>query len=81
MLQKKINKEEILKLPLYHFGGKIIIGSTEDKIDKALDEITGHAVVGFDTESKPTYRKGEFNHVALMQIATSDRVYLLRIFN
>ena len=79
MFDKKITKQEINELPLFKYEGKTIIAATEAQIDKAIFEIEEHEIVGFDTESKPTFKKGQFNHVALIQIAVPEKVYLLRI--
>ncbi len=79
MFEKSITKQEINELPLFTFEGKTIIAATEKQIDKAIFEIEDYDLVGFDTESKPAFKKGQFNHVALVQIAVPDRVYLLRI--
>ena len=79
MFEKRITKQEINELPLFKYEGKVVIAATEQQVDKAIFEIEEHAVVGFDTESKPTFKKGQFNHVALVQVAVPDKVYLLRI--
>lgn len=79
MFEKKITKLEINELPLFRYEGKVVIAATEKQIDKAIFEIEKYDLVGIDTESKPTFRKGEFNHVALVQIAVPEKVYLLRI--
>lgn len=79
MFEKRISKVEINELPLFKYEGKTVIAADEMQIDKALFEIEKYDLVGFDTESKPTFRKGQFNHVALVQIAIPEKVYLLRI--
>ena len=79
MFEKKITKQEINELPLFKYEGKTIIAANEQQIDKAIFEIEKYDLVGFDTETKPTFKKGEFNHVALVQIAIPGKVYLLRI--
>ena len=79
MLKKEISKEENHNYPLYSFNRKVIIAHEERQIDQALEMVSGYAIVGFDTESKPTYKKGEFNHVALLQLALPDVAFLLRI--
>ncbi len=79
MFEKKITKQEINELPLFKYEGKTVIASNEQQIDKAIFEIEKHDLVGFDTETKPTFKKGQFHHVALIQIAIPDVVYLLRI--
>lgn len=79
MFEKRITKQEINELPLFKYEGKTVIAATEQQIDKAIFEIEEYDIVGFDTETKPTFKKGQFNHVALVQIAIPDKVYLLRI--
>jgi len=79
MFEKKITKLEINELPLFKYEGKTVIATTEKQIDEAISEIEKYDLVGFDTETKPTFKKGQFNHVALVQIATAEIVYLLRI--
>jgi len=79
MFEKRITKDEINELPLFKYEGKIVIAADEMQIAKAIKEIEQYDLVGFDTETKPTFKKGEFNHVALVQIAVPDKVYLLRI--
>ena len=79
MFEKRITKDEINELPLFKYEGKIVIAADEMQIAKAIKEIEQYYLVGFDSETKPTFKKGEFNHVALVQIAVPDKVYLLRI--
>lgn len=79
MFEKKITKPEINELPLFKYEGKTIIAASEEQIDNAITDIEKYNLVGIDTETKPTFKKGEFNHVALVQIAIPGKVYLLRI--
>lgn len=74
-----ISNEEINALPLGAFEGKTIIVSEEKKIIHAFDEIKEHEVVGFDTETKPVFVRGQQNKVALMQVALPDKVFLIRL--
>ena len=79
MLVKRITKEEINALPLFRFEGKTVVAADDKQIAKAIYEIEEFDTVGFDTETKPMFLKGQFHHVALVQVATSEKVYLLRI--
>ena len=79
MFEKKITKLEINELPLFKYDGKIVMAADGKQIAKAIFEIEEHDLIGIDTESKPTFKKGQFNHVALVQIAIPGKVYLLRI--
>lgn len=79
MFVKKIPKEEIKNLPLLRYEGEIELIEDYTPLNKALREIEKFDKIGFDTESKPAFNKGEYNPVSLLQIAIPDKVYLVRI--
>ena len=73
------DKETISTLPLMAYEGKIRVITTEPRLEEALDHLRGQEVVGFDTESRPSFKKGENYPVSLMQLATDEVVYLIRL--
>lgn len=78
-LKTSITNEEINELPLAAFEGKVEIISTEEGLDQAFHEIMKVRVVGFDTETRPVFVRGQQHKVALMQIALDHKVFLLRL--
>jgi ribonuclease D len=74
-----ISNEEINELPLKAFEGKTVIISEEKKLHHAFEEIHDHEIVGFDTETKPVFVRGQQNKVSLMQIALPNKVFLIRL--
>jgi len=74
-----ITNEEINALPLGAFEGKVHVITSVDNLQKFFDEINQHRVVGFDTETKPVFVRGQQNKVALMQIAIPEKVFLIRL--
>ena len=76
---KEYSKEEVNNLPLLRYNGKTVFITRQPDVKDALLEIQKHEIVGFDTESKPAFRKGEYNPIALVQIATPAAAYLFRI--
>lgn len=74
-----ITNEEINELPLGAFEGKVIVVSEEKNLTRVFAEISKHKMVGFDTETKPVFVRGQQNKVSLMQIATEDTVFLIRL--
>lgn len=74
-----ISKEELSKLPTVVYPGDIVVINTVEEAKAALDAICRHSVIGFDTETRPSFKKGHANKVALIQIATDDACYLFRI--
>ena len=74
-----ITHEEITELPLGAFEGKVVVVSEEKNLPRVFAEINKHAIVGFDTETKPVFVSGHQNKVSLMQIALADTVFLIRL--
>lgn len=74
-----ITKEEITELPRVEFPGVIKVVNTVAEMKKAVSILKKYNVLGFDTESKPTFRKGAPVHVSLIQISTDDICFLFRV--
>ena len=74
-----ISKEQLAELPVTTYGGPISLIDTPSAAHAAIRDISRYKLVGFDTETKPSFRKGCNHKVALMQIATDDRCYLFRL--
>lgn len=74
-----ISKERLATLPVVAYPGHIVVVNTAEQAASALDTIRRSGIVGFDTETKPSFRKGRTNHVALIQVSTGDCCYLFRI--
>jgi ribonuclease D len=74
-----ISNEEMLLLPLRAYSGKVVLIQTASELESAVETLQHVAVLGFDTETKPSFKRGEFYKVALVQLATADTVYLIQI--
>jgi ribonuclease D len=74
-----ITPEEINNLPLKTFEGKTVVVSDASQVAKAVKEIEKHDVVGFDTETRPSFKRGQVYQVALLQLAVPKKVYLIRV--
>ena len=74
-----ITKDEIALLPIEEFKERIIVIETEEDAEKAVRYLSDFDVVGFDTETRPNFRKGSSNKVALMQISTYEVCFLFRL--
>lgn len=82
MIQQNISsitKEEIALLPIEDFTGKIVLIETIEAADKAVEILSKYTCVGFDTETRPSFRKGQRYKISLMQIATEDTCFLFRL--
>lgn len=78
-IPKKIDKQAISEMPRVIFPGRIIVIATEDEARKAVDYLNTHVLVGVDTETRPSFRKGQTFKVALLQISTADVCFLFRL--
>lgn len=78
-IKNKITKAEIARLPLVQFEGRIFVIYTESEAEKAVEYLKAQTIVGVDTETRPSFRKGVIHKVALLQIATGDTCFLFRL--
>lgn len=74
-----ISKEELAVLPQEVFPGRIIVIQSESEAEKAVSYLEQFKEIGFDTETRPAFRKGVSNQIALMQLSTEDTCFLFRL--
>lgn len=74
--QAKLTKDAINELPLFHFEGNVTLVRTQEEAKAAVARLSGEAVLGFDTETPPCFRKGKTRPPALVQLAGSAEVVL-----
>ncbi|MDE6309726.1 MAG: 3'-5' exonuclease domain-containing protein 2 [Muribaculaceae bacterium] len=74
-----ISKEQLAGMPPVSFPGKITVVDTCEVAEKAIADLRNAGMIGFDTETKPSFRKGQCNTVSLIQLSTDDHCYLFRI--
>ncbi len=76
----KIKAEDIQKLPQILFSGEIHLVEDQESAQKALHHLQKEKILGFDTETRPVFRKNQPPHsVALLQLASEADVFLLRL--
>ena len=78
-LLRRMSAEEINAMPLCHYEGPVRLVRTAQELAEALTDIRRQEVLGFDTETRPTFRKGKVNDPSLVQIATETMVYLVQL--
>ena len=77
----KLSKNEINALPLIQYEGDIEILTSKDNIQAAINDLKYYDLIGFDTETKPTFVKGPLNPPSIMQLACDDKVYIFQFDN
>ena len=78
-IKDKITKAEIAAMPKVEFPGRIYVIYTEADTDKAVAYLMNQQIVGVDTETRPSFKRGQTHKVALMQISTHDTCFLFRL--
>ncbi len=79
MFPTSIPKEKIQHLPLTRFGGEIIVIDEPGQLPEVISECRRQKCMGFDTEKKPTFQRGQYHPTALIQLSTLDTAYLIRV--
>jgi len=79
MFASEISKEELHDLSLAQFDGKIHVIDRYGVAESVAKRLRSYPVLGFDTETRPSFTKGRLNRVALLQLATASEVYLFRL--
>ena len=73
---RQITREEMNVLPIRRYEGEVCLVESAGALERAAADILREAVVGFDTETRPAFRKGESHLPSLAQVATARTVYL-----
>jgi ribonuclease D len=76
---RTISNEEINLLPKAAFAGRIEIIDSEKNLDEACNYLLAQKAIGFDTETRPAFKAGTNNKVALLQLSSADRCFLFRL--
>lgn len=77
--RENITVDEIKDYELDWFKGKIVVVEDYPTFRKILPKIKNEKILGFDTETKPSFRKGHRNKVSLVQLASKEIACLFRI--
>ena len=77
--QENISVEELSECELSWFKGEIVLVDEIRTFREVFPRLLGEGLLGFDTETKPTFRKGRKNKVSLIQLSTGTLACLFRI--
>lgn len=79
MYQKEITREEVAELDLIQYEGPITVVDSRDSFGEVIRSISRHTLLGFDTETRPSFKKGKVYPTSIIQLAADDHVWLLRV--
>lgn len=74
-----IDKDALAKLPIEIFGGNIIIVQKRSEVKAACEYLNKFDLLGFDSETRPSFKKGVTNKISLIQLSSEDTCVLFRL--
>ena len=74
-----IDKQDINQMPLVTFPGRIHIINAISQVMSAVAALQTSPIAGFDTETRPSFKRGERHNVALLQLSTATDAFLIRL--
>ncbi|OUR99715.1 histidine kinase [Halobacteriovorax marinus] len=77
--KSKISKDEINELEMLKFDGPIEVVTDVERALEVAKLLENESVLGFDTETKPSFKKGEYYDISLLQLSTKTHIYLFRL--
>lgn len=78
-LRRRLSSDEINAMPLYHYEGEVLLVRTPEELASVMPLLERERVIGFDTETRPSFRKGRINAPSLVQLATEEAVILVQL--
>ncbi len=75
----RIEKEFIESLPVGEWTGPIELIESEKDAERAIASLARDRVLGFDTETKPSHTRGEYNLPSILQLAGEHRIFVFRL--
>ena len=79
IVRRTINKDEVKELPKTVFPGRIYVIQSETETEKAVAYLQSRSVIGIDSETRPSFTKGQSHKVALLQISSEECCFLFRL--
>ena len=76
---EKIENIDVQKLPLLRFGGEILLIESLKQFNSIVPLLALENVFGFDTETRPSFKKGRNNKLSIIQLSTNERAYIFRL--
>lgn len=78
-LYQKYPKELINTLPVVQYEGRIVTVLSEAEARKAVDYLLAQPILGVDTETRPSFQRGQHHKTALLQVAATGICFLFRL--
>jgi len=74
-----IEDEYVRSLPTLTFPGTISLIDHPSGLEAVRKIIKEEFILGFDTETRPSFKKGNYHSVGLLQLSSADHAVLIRL--
>lgn len=78
-MEVSISKQQLAALPAANFSGVITVVDDPDSVENAVARLRESDLIGFDTETRPSFKKGQTYHVSLLQLSSDTECFLFRL--
>lgn len=78
-MEVSISKLQLAALPAAQFQGTITVVDSLESVEYAVTRLRESDLIGFDTETRPSFKKGQIFHVALLQLSSDTECFLFRL--
>lgn len=78
-VEVQISKDAVNQLPMRRYEGPVELVNTPEALAKALNALKDETLLGFDTESRPVFRRGDSSKPSLLQLAGKNCVWLFQL--
>jgi len=79
MFQSEISKEQVAGLDLIQFEGPIHVIDSIESFEREIGNIAREPILGIDTETRPSFKKGTIYPTSLIQLSTLEQAWILRV--
>ncbi len=79
MFQSEISKEQVAELDLIQFEGPIRVIETLEDFEQEIGNLSRESILGIDTETRPSFKKGTTYPTSLIQLSSLDQAWILRV--
>jgi ribonuclease D len=79
VIRQRLSHGDLEALPLWSYPGKIIFPRDGEEVRRAVEVILAEEYVGFDTEARPAFRKGQHYDPSVVQMATGELAYVFQL--
>lgn len=76
---QSISNEEVSALNAVQYLGEICVVNNPQSLSQACEYLAKQQIIGFDTETRPSFTSGVTNKVALLQLFGGDKCFLIRL--